>query len=424
MAESSPKRQKIEMESGESSRRLAVGKSIDTILNIDFEEFKSQVSNMDFDSYKKLTDCLSKLGQAMKESRASFSDIPASAVASNMFHYLENRTDWDNFALVTKEINKAVTEHKDITPPWPEGQLNHTSIDNSSRPKFSHDGEFIAYGNRRGDICLASRRKGQVASWRGHERCLSVSFSPCSNLLVSISNDHTIKLWDLDNHNLCLWTQEDNSQHDTVVFSPTGDVFATFRRDGYEPVVVLRNTSDGAISQTFASEVIQKTNVTLSPDGRTLAVCGTQNAIELWDLDDSGSTATLLDGHAGCMLDIAYSPDGKFLASASNDKTIKIRDTSNWRCVQTLKGHTGPVRFLSLSPDGKFLASVGVGDDRNIRVWCLANGNCVETVNVSILVNSVEFSKDGKMLLTKEPGDGRAQHVMRLRYVHLGLGQA
>jgi WD40 repeat protein len=124
------------------------------------------------------------------------------------------------------------------------------------------------------------------------------------------------------------------------------------------------------------------------------------------------------------MLDIAYSPDGKFLASASNDKTIKIRDTSNWRCVQTLKGHTGQVRFLSLSPDGKFLASVGVGDDRNIRVWCLANGNCVETVNVSILVNSVEFSKDGKMLLTKEPGDGRAQHVMRLRYVHLGLGQA
>jgi hypothetical protein len=85
MAESFPKRQKIEeMESGES-RRLAVGKAIESILNIDIEEFQSHVGNMEFAGYTKLTERLSKIGQAMKDSRPIFSDIPASAVAPTFF---------------------------------------------------------------------------------------------------------------------------------------------------------------------------------------------------------------------------------------------------------------------------------------------------------------------------------------------------
>jgi WD40 repeat protein len=406
MADNFPKRQKIDMESGD------VGKAIDTILNIDFEEFKNHVRNMDFDSYTKLTKRLSKLGQAMRESRASFSDIPAIAVASNMFPYLENRTDWNNFALVSKEINKAVTEHKDLTPPWPNCQLIHDSIDDYSRPNFSHDGEFIAYGNRGEDICLWSRRKGLVAIWSAHEHHSSASFSPCSNLLVSTGVDERIKLWELNSHNGCLvWTQEGNSLHDRIVFSPTGDVFATFAKT-HQPVVVIRKTSDGSLLKIIRSGIETSFDVALSPHGRTLAICGNANSIELWDLDDSGSTATLLDGHTGFVLGIAYSPDGNFLASASNDKTIKIWDTANHqRCVHILMGHTEPVRSVSFSPDGKFVASGS--DDYTIRVWCLANGNCVETVNVGILVKTVEFSKNGKLLLTKE---GNA--VIRLRSLH------
>jgi WD40 repeat protein len=369
MAEIFPKRQKNEVESGEN-RQLAVGKSIDTILNIDFEEFQSHVSNMDFDSYTKLTERLSGLGQAMKESRASFSDIPVSAVVANVFHYLESRTDWNNFAIATKQINKAVTEHKDITPPWPEGQLIHDSIDYYSRPTFSYDGEFIAYGNRGRDIYIWNRRKGLVASLDGHEHNSSVTFSPCSNLLVSIGRDHRIKLWDLADNIQCRWTtqQEDTEFHDTVAFSPTGDVFATF---GYlDERVFVRSTLDGSILKNILSGVENKFGVTLSPDGRTLAICGRQNAIELWDLYDSESTATLFDhGHTSFVHVIAYSPDGKFLASASYDKTIKIWDTANHqRCVHTLMGHTEPVRSVSFSPDRKFVASGS--DDYTIRVWC------------------------------------------------------
>jgi WD40 repeat protein len=359
---------------------------------------------------------LSKLRQAMKNARpTSFSDIPVSAVVANMFHYLENRTDWNNFALASKEINKAVTGHNDLSPPWPKGQLIHDSIDDYSRPKFSHDGEFIAYSNSRGHIHIWSRRKGLVASSEGDARNSSLSFSPSSNLLVSIGYDDRIKLWDLANNNQCRWTQQEDTEfHDTVVFSPTGDVFATF---GYpDRLVFVRSILDGSISKKIRSYIGMKFGVALSPEGHTLAVCGNAHSVELWDLNDSGSTCTILDGHTGFVLDIAYSPAGNFLASASNDKTIRIWDMENCnrqRCVRSLTGHTEPVRFLSFSPDGKFLASAG--DENDIRVWSMDNGNCVETVNVSSLVRSVEFSHDGKMLLTKEGED-----VIRLRSVNLG----
>jgi WD40 repeat protein len=407
MAESyqHPKHQKIEM--------IDIGKAIGTILHIDMEEFQNHVGNIDFDTYTKLTERLSKLDQAMTDARPSFSDIPVSAVVANMFHYLEKRTDWNNFALVTKEMNKAVTEHKDLTPPWPEGQLNHASIDDYSRPKFSHDGEFIAYSNSRGRIYIWCRRKGLVASLEGHDRNSSVSFSPCSNLLVSTGHDERIKLWDLADNNQCRWTQQEDTEfHDTVAFSPTGDVFATF---GYlDGLVFVRRTLDGSISKKIRSGIEIKFGVAFSPDGRTLAICGNANSIELWDLDDSGSTATLLDGHTGFVLDIAYSPDGNFLASASNDKTIKIWDMANHqRCIQNLRDHIGPVRSVSFSPDGKFLASGS--EDRTIRVWYMVNGNCVDTIKVGGYIDNVEFSNDGKMLLTKE-----GAWEIRLRYVHSG----
>jgi WD40 repeat protein len=407
MAESYPKRKKIGMESGES--RLAIGKAIDTIFNIDFEEFQSHVSNMDFDSYTELLECLSGLGQTMTDSRASFSDIPVSAIVANMFHYLENRTDWNNFALVNKEINKAVKEHKDITPPWSERRLKHESIDNYSRPKFSPDGEFIAYGNRGGDICLWSRRKGLVAIWKGHEHNSSVTFPPSSNCLASYS-DHSIKLWDLDIGNRCRRTQENTEFHGSVAFSPSGDVFATFGSSN-EPTVFLWNASDGSISQTLRSEIQIKYKVVFSPDERTLAICGNANPIQLWNLDGSGTSATLL--HAEPVCDIAYSPDGNFLASASNDNTIKIWDMTNQQCVRTFTDHPGTVRSVSFSPDGKWLASGS--DNFTIRLWSIVSNanNSVEIKAVSS-VRSVEFSKDGKMLLTKE-----GNRMISLRSMHI-----
>ncbi len=76
-----------------------------------------------------------------------------------------------------------------------------------------------------------------------------------------------------------------------------------------------------------------------------------------------------LKGHTGSVCSLAFSPDGKFLASGSDDKTIKIWRVSDGSIVQTLKEHTDWVNSIAFSPDGKLLASGS--RDGTIRLWRL-----------------------------------------------------
>jgi WD40 repeat protein len=149
---------------------------------------------------------LSELRQDMEATMASFSDIPPIVIASNVFPYLENRTDWNNLSLVNKDIHNAVTGHKQLEPPWPEGKLRDESIDSGATlraPTFSPDGDFIAHGDWTGNLYLWNRATGLVAIWHGHDRAAAIDddgsndddfvtvdkviFSQNSNLLASVA---------------------------------------------------------------------------------------------------------------------------------------------------------------------------------------------------------------------------------------------
>ena len=75
---------------------------------------------------------------------------------------------------------------------------------------------------------------------------------------------------------------------------------------------------------------------------------------------------------------VAFSPDGKRLASASRDGTVKVWDAATGQETLTLKGHTGRVRSVAFSPDGKRLASAS--DDRTVKVWDAATGQEILTL--------------------------------------------
>jgi len=64
---------------------------------------------------------------------------------------------------------------------------------------------------------------------------------------------------------------------------------------------------------------------------------------------------------------VAFSPDGRLLASASEDKTVRLWDPVTGQHQRTLTGHAGPVRSVAFSPDGRLLASAG--DDGTVRLW-------------------------------------------------------
>jgi Tol biopolymer transport system component len=399
-----------------------IQKAIAVILHVDRQEFKEFARHMDRGTFKLLAARLSELGQDMEDTLTKFVDIPPIVIASNVFPYLDNRTDWNNFSLVNKDIKNAATNHKQLEPPWPEGQLMNERIkEYSSRlPAFSPNGDSIAHGDEEGNIYLWNRTKGLVANWQGADndewydylRVDNLIFSPDSNLLVSVGIENSssiVKIWDLANDNRCLreWTQTIIHAQTVVLsvaFSPDGQVIAS---PGGPSPVYLRNVSDGTTTRLITHTLGAVFSVAFSPDGGTLAlggmaVGGSERSVELWKLDSADDTCFILEGHLGPVIGLAYSPDGTLLASAAeNNNTIKLWDVATRQCVQTFKGHTRSGRSLSFTPDGNFLASGGY--DYTIRLWSIASGDCIETINTSVQnANKVQFSPDGGKLLTNE----------------------
>jgi hypothetical protein len=133
-----------------------------------------------------------------------------------------------------------------------------------------------------------------------------------------------------------------------------------------------------------------------SPDGRWLASASYDKSIRLWDAE-SGAELKTLNGHSNTVMSIAFSPDGRRLASASRDKSIRLWDTESGAELKTLNGHSGTVMSIAFSPDGRRLASAS--HDKSIGLWDTQSGAVLKTLNGhSNVVASIAFSPNGRWL--------------------------
>ena len=105
-------------------------------------------------------------------------------------------------------------------------------------------------------------------------------------------------------------------------------------------------------------------DIAFSPDGKWIAGASWDGAIGLWQ--PNGRNIRFLRGHNRDIWGVAFSRDGRTLASGANDGTIKLWNLASMQEAATLHGHEGPVSALAFSPDGKYLATAGGGA---VRLW-------------------------------------------------------
>jgi WD40 repeat protein len=175
-------------------------------------------------------------------------------------------------------------------------------------------------------------------------------------------------------------------------------------RQAYLLNVVLHEVdfTDSYISQTIFAETFGGVvGLAFSPNGKRLATSDTRGDIQIWDADTLGKVANC-QGHQHWTWAVEFSPDGQYLASASDDYKVKLWDVQTGECLYTYVGHTYSVNAVVFSPDGAMLASSS--QDNTIRLWRLFPGKLNPEIRALIghhgRVWSIAFSPDGKTLIS------------------------
>jgi WD40 repeat protein/uncharacterized caspase-like protein len=311
--------------------------------------------------------------------------------------------------------------------------------------QFSPDGKLLVSAGEDGTVKFwqaDGKSKSLLKSFVGHrDRITAIAFSPDGKLIATSSADKTAKLWSLTGQ--LLETLEGHTdQVNSVSFRSDNKLIATAAADGTVKLWSLT----GELLHTIAAHSAEITRIRFSPDGAILMTASTDKTARLWrvpsvniangvsatSLSPDGSTiaavnnktiqlwrrsngavqrlAFTLKGHTADITTLSFSPDGKLLASASADKTIKLWNVADGSRIRTLTGHGDRVTTLSFRNDGNILASGSA--DKTIKLWNVADGSLSDTLKGHTdEISAVRFSPDGRLLAS-----GSYDNTLRLWY--------
>jgi WD40 repeat protein/serine/threonine protein kinase len=187
-----------------------------------------------------------------------------------------------------------------------------------------------------------------------------------------------------------------------LAFAPDGRTLAVGCKDRL--VRLWRPTRTSEIPGPMSHAPAEAWAVAFSPDGKMLASAGddggTSQCLKVWD-PASGKLCWAAAAHSALVSCVAFSPDGRLLASGSYDHGIKLWEPATGRERALLTGHKGALRSVAFSPDGRLLASGG--KDKIAHLWDVATGRIVHTfTGHGGEVRAVAFSPDGRTLVTAD----------------------
>jgi WD40 repeat protein len=247
---------------------------------------------------------------------------------------------------------------------------------------------------------LADDIKPPSKQLEGHPRTvLTVNFIDDGKTLVSSSRDSTIKIWDVATGQL----------KRTLTNHTGGSIYAvTFSHDhklmaSGDTTIILWNAQTFEPIRKLEGHTAEIRDLAFSPDDKTLASASEDGTFRLWDVASGNLKVTRKD-HTSQVKGVVYFPDGKTIATASSDKTLRTWDAATGEPKLVLEGHTNVVEFCAVSPDGKQLFS-GTGNIGEIAFWNAVTGELEKIISNAhgnekgegdAEVDCGEYTPDGK----------------------------
>ncbi len=255
-------------------------------------------------------------------------------------------------------------------------------------------------------------------------------------LSLSGSDDHTLKLWEVNLDNAAYTsqfqltgfkafeeikgaqdelrlaiTQAERLMNDGKYTSAFAMLYSAWERDDFRDnkdlqsvyqklhsMASRRTFSFGYCKNTFEGHSDIVSSVNLSADGRHAVSGSGDRTLKLWEVK-TGKCLRTFEGHSKSVSSVSLSADGRYALSGSGDKTLKLWDVATEKCLRTLEGHRYDVTSVSFSADGRYALSGSW--DNTLKLWDVATGKCLRTFEGhSKGVYSDSLSADGRYALS------------------------